>query len=161
MEELMNKYITFAMVAMLAIAVTPAKAANPFSDCGVGAAIFPTNGAAATISNIIWDAGTTAITSATLSPDTCSSGSADTAKFILETIDNLESDIAMGNGDHVDALAGLMQCESSVGVAAIAAEGYSNFVASDAYQLASKTDKASAFYDTLKAADIQTCKTSL
>ena len=157
----MKKYITMAAVAIFAFAVNQAKAANPYSDCGIGAAIFSDNGAAATISNVIWDLGTTAVTSATLSPDTCTSGSADTAKFILETIDNLESDVAMGNGDHVDALAGLMQCDSFVDIAALAADGYGDFVASDAYQSASKMDKASAFYDTLKTSNIQACKTSL
>ena len=157
----MKKYITMTAVAMFAFAVNPAKAANPYSECGIGAAIFPDNGAAAAVSNVIWDLGTTAVSSATLSPDTCAAGSVDTAKFILETIDNLESDVAMGNGDHVDALAGLMQCESSVDIAALAADGYGDFVASDAYQSASKMDKASAFYDTLKTSNIQACKTSL
>jgi hypothetical protein len=157
----MKTYITMFAIAMFAFAVNPAKAANPYSDCGIGAAIFPDNGAAATISNVIWDVGTTAVTSATLSPDTCSAGSADTAKFILETIDNLESDVAMGNGDHIDALTGLMQCDSSVDIAALAADGYGEFVASDAYRSASKMDKASAFYDTLKTSNIQACKTSL
>ena len=157
----MKKYLTLAALAMFALSITPAKAANPYSDCGIGAAIFPDNGAAATISNVIWDVGSTAITSATLSPDTCSAGSADTAKFILETIDNLESDIAMGKGEHVDALAGLMQCDASIDVANVAAEGYSAFVASDEYQSASQMDKASAMYNTLKASNIEACKTSL
>lgn len=157
----MKKYLILALVAMFGFAVAPAKAANPYSDCGIGAAIFPDNGAAATISNVIWDVGTTAITSATLSPDTCTAGSADTAKFILETIDSLESEIAMGKGEHVDALAGLMQCEANADVAAIAADGYSNFIASDDYQSATKLDKASALYGTLKASNIEACKTSL
>lgn len=157
----MKKYLALALVAMFGFATAPAKAANPYSDCGIGAAIFPDNGAAATISNVIWDVGTTAVTSATLSPDTCSSGSADTAKFILETIDNLESNIAMGEGAHIDALAGLMQCDASVNVASIAADGYASFVAGDDYASASKMDKASAFYSSLKAANIEACKTSL
>lgn len=157
----MKKYTIMIVAAMFTFAVNPAKAANPYSDCGIGAAIFPDNGGAATISNVIWDLGSTAVTSATLSPDTCTSGSADTAKFILETIDNLESDVAMGNGAYVDALAGLMQCDSSADIAALAADGYGDFVASDAYQSASKMDKASVFYDTLKTSNIQACKTSL
>lgn len=157
----MKKYLVLTFVAMFGLAMTPAKAANPYSDCGIGAAIFPDNGAAATISNVIWDVGTTAVTSATLSPDTCTSGSADTAKFILETIDNLESDVAMGQGAHVDALASLMQCDASVDVATIAADGYSAYVASDDYTSASKMDKASAFYNTLKTSNINSCKTSL
>ena len=92
----MNKYMILAFLAILSVGTMPAKAANPYSECGIGAAIFPKNGAAAAISNVIWDLGSTAVTSATLSPDTCSAETVDTAKFILETIDNLESDVAIG-----------------------------------------------------------------
>jgi hypothetical protein len=157
----MKSKMIFAILALFTIVATPAKAVNPYGDCGIGAAIFPDNDGLAASSNVIWDLGSTALTSATLSPETCTSGSVDTAKFILETIDNLESDIAVGNGDHIEALAGLMQCEPSVDVAKIVADDYSNFVASEAYQSASKMDKASAFYNTLKASNIQACKTIL
>lgn len=157
----MKKYIILAIVAMVTFATNPAKAANPYSDCGIGAALFPEIPAAAVISNVIWDAGTTAVTSATMSPETCTVGSVDTAQFILETIDNLETDIARGKGEHVDALASLMQCENNVGIAAIAADGYTSFIADDDYQSATKLDKASALYNTLKASKIEACKTSL
>jgi len=157
----MKKYIVLSFLAIAGFAVAPASAANPYSDCGIGAAIFPDNGGAATISNVIWDAGTTAVTSATLSPNTCSSGSADTAKFILEAIDNLESDVALGRGEHLDALASLMQCDGTTAVSAAAADGYSAYVVSQDYLSASKMDKASAFYDTLKSSEIHACKTSL
>src|SRR5688572_5993856 len=42
----------------------PGAGPNPFSDCGIGAALFPKTGWAAVTSNVIWDIGTTALTSA-------------------------------------------------------------------------------------------------
>ena len=44
---------------------------NPWQHCGIGAAIFDDNTTAAAISNVIWDSGTTAVTSATISPGSC------------------------------------------------------------------------------------------
>ena len=37
---------------------------NPFSDYGIGAALFPTSDVGATVSNVNWDVGTTAVASA-------------------------------------------------------------------------------------------------
>ena len=139
----------------------PANAANPYSECGLGAAIFPTNGVAAAISNVIWDVGSTAITSVTMSPETCNEGAIDTAKFILETIDNLESDVALGEGEHLLALATLMQCDASTNMATMTSASYGAYVSSAAYSSAGKTDKASTFYDIVKASDTQTCETRL
>jgi len=77
---------------------------NPFRDCGIGAAIFPNHHVAAATSNIIWDLGTTAVTSATLSPETCSNVHAKTAKFIIDNYENLIEDIAKGEGEHLVAM---------------------------------------------------------
>lgn len=157
----MHKYIIIALVATFGWAVTPAKAVNPYSDCGIGAAIFSNNSALAASSNAIWDVGSTAITSATMSPETCSGNQADTAKFILETIEQLESDIALGKGEHIDALASLMQCDANVNLAGMVATDYSVFVSDADYQSTSNLDKASALYDSLKASNFESCKTQL
>ncbi len=45
----------------------PGSGPNPFSDCGIGAALFKDTKWAAVSSNVIWDIGTTAVTSATAS----------------------------------------------------------------------------------------------
>ncbi len=157
----MHRTILFAVILLVGLGSMPAKAVNPYRDCGIGAALFPTNGTAAAISNAIWDLGSTAITSATLSPETCSSETVDTAKFILETIDNLESDVARGEGEHVEALASLMQCDGTTNLADVTSSGYASFVSSEEYQSASKMNKALAFYGILKASDTRYCKTVL
>ena len=48
--------LPFAIVTMNSFA------ANPYTDCGIGAALFPNTNWAAVTSNVIWDAGTTAVT---------------------------------------------------------------------------------------------------
>ena len=92
----------------------PGSAPNPYSECGIGAAIFSNTGWAAAISNVIWDLGTTAITSATMSPGTCSAKKVKTARLILETLPSLEKDIAVGGGEYLTALNETMECDRSV-----------------------------------------------
>ena len=77
---------------------------NPFTDCGIGAALFPNTGWAAVTSNVIWDVGTTAVISATASPETCSGSSAQAAKFINDTYDSVIEDTARGDGEYVATL---------------------------------------------------------
>jgi len=89
------------------------KKLNPWSDCGIGAMIFKQNGAAAAISNIIWDLGTTAVTSNVSSQHTCESDNAKTAMFIKATLPALEQDIAVGEGEYLTAMLETRGCEAS------------------------------------------------
>lgn len=86
---------------------------NPFSDCGIGAALFPKHPVGAVISNVIWDIGTTALTSATASPETCSGDAVQTAAFILESYDSLVEDTARGEGAHLATLLELMDIDEA------------------------------------------------
>ena len=93
------KKITLALFAAMPMLTTmaptahaadaPGSGPNPFSDCGIGAALFPETKWAAVTSNVIWDVGTTAVASATMSPQTCSGKQAKTAAFIYHTYDSL------------------------------------------------------------------------
>ena len=86
---------------------------NPWQHCGIGAGLFDDNGTAAAISNIIWDSGTTAVTSATASPETCSSKLLDMALFIDETYDVLSIETAMGEGKHLAVAMNLVGCQAA------------------------------------------------
>lgn len=86
---------------------------SPFVDCGIGAALFPDTHWAAVTSNIIWDIGTTAVISATASPETCNGKSAKAARFINDTYDNVLEDTARGSGEYVAALLEIYGCEAS------------------------------------------------
>ena len=83
---------------------------NPYSDCGIGAALFPNTAWAAATSNATWDLGTTAVTSATSSPETCSSGNVETAQFIIDNYDNLVEETAKGQGEHLVTLLDIRGC---------------------------------------------------
>ncbi|MDM7861757.1 DUF3015 family protein [Alteromonas sp. ASW11-36] len=108
------------IIASIAVALTFSFAAsaqevkvNPWQDCGIGAMIFPDNGVAAAISNVIWDLGTTAVTSASASEDSCNSTRVQTAQFINETYNNLEDELVRGEGVHITAMLNLMSCDAA------------------------------------------------
>lgn len=88
--------VAFAFTSAFALGSTSVAAQqattieNAFSQCGIGAAIFTKNETAAIISNIIWDLGTTAFSSQTSSPESCSGASTTAALFINETYPVLE-----------------------------------------------------------------------
>lgn len=119
----MNKGIAlaaFGAAALMATASQPAQAddvmgtsVNPWQECGIGAVIFPDHGIAAAISNIIWDLGTTAVTSATVSKETCEGSDVIAAKFIDENYDKVESELAIGEGRHVNAMLTMLGCEAA------------------------------------------------
>jgi hypothetical protein len=113
--------ISSLMVGVLAIASGSSSAAeakntkdlNPWQDCGIGAMVFPANGVAAAISNIIWDLGTTAVTSNVSSQNSCNSEKAKTAMFIKATLPALEQDVATGEGEYLTAMLEIRGCDAS------------------------------------------------
>ena len=122
---------------------------NPYSDCGIGAALFPNHAVGATISNVIWDIGTTAVISATASPETCSGKNVQAAMFILESYDQLLEETAKGSGDHLATLFDILETEDmSRGDAVVGLrEQVANTVSAEDYVALTRTEKASKFYD--------------
>ncbi|MDT8879230.1 DUF3015 family protein [Halomonas saccharevitans] len=127
---------------------------NPWKECGIGAAIFDENGVAAAISNIIWDLGTTAVTSATLSPETCSGKQVEVAQFVDQTYDQLAMETAMGEGEHLTAALGLMNCsaEASPSVVSQLRTDLHEASAVAGYADQAHADKAFQYYDSLNRA---------
>lgn len=122
---------------------------NPYSDCGIGAALFTENKTLAVTSNVIWDIGTTAVTSATASPETCNGKKVAVATFILESHDRLTEDTARGNGTHLTALLDLMEVAASERpqvIAALRAEMADN-IAQPTYVSADRIGKATVFFN--------------
>ncbi len=109
----MKRILGAAALAVIASTSVQAQDVNPWQDCGIGAMIFPENGGAAAISNIIWDLGTTAVSSASSSAESCEGERVKTAQFINETYNLLEDEIVEGNGDHFTAMLEMMQCDAS------------------------------------------------
>jgi len=105
---------------------------NPWLDCGIGAMIFPDDNleVGAGISNVIWDLGTTAVTSASSSPDTCNGlSNVKMAVFIERTYETLESEIAKGEGENLEALAEMVGAADDEAFVAALREEFSAVVA--------------------------------
>jgi len=128
--------------------------ANPYSDCGIGAALFPSNQVLAVTSNVIWDAGTTAITSATASPETCSGDNAAVAVFILNSYDQLVEEAAQGKGEHIETLLTIMKVDDKKHSAVVGSLRSDLLIdLNDAsYTATPKEDKALSFYNSFMSA---------
>lgn len=126
---------------------------SPYTDCGIGAALFE-NDTGAAISNVIWDLGTTALTSATASPETCKGFNPDVAAFIEKSYDRLVEETAQGQGDHLDTLLSIVNIsdvQKELVVASVRAR-MANIIASPSYLDADKVEKINAYYYTFMEA---------
>ncbi|BFT31807.1 hypothetical protein D210916BOD24_29830 [Alteromonas sp. D210916BOD_24] len=109
MKKIASIAIAVAALSSNAFAQDTVENINPWKHCGIGAAIFDDNGAAAAISNIIWDLGTTAITSKVSSEDSCSGKRTKVALFIQDNFDAVLEQTAMGEGEHVNAMLEILE----------------------------------------------------
>ena len=111
----MLKATLSAAVLAGAFLAAPAQAQNinPWQQCGIGAMIFPDNGAAAAVSNIIWDLGTTAVSTKISSQESCAGANVKTAMFIQQTFPVLEQEIAQGEGEYVAAVLNVRGCDAT------------------------------------------------
>ncbi|MEN3159433.1 DUF3015 family protein [Alkalimonas sp. NCh-2] len=87
---------------------------NPWTHCGIGAMIFDKNTTAAAISNIIWDLGTTAVSSNISSKDACKGQRVAAAQFLQDTIAQVEEETVIGEGVHLTTVLNLMGCDAAV-----------------------------------------------
>ncbi|UTW45500.1 DUF3015 family protein [bacterium SCSIO 12696] len=160
------KSIKIASCIALAVSITPIQAEeaekskapgsgpNPYVDCGIGAALFPNTHWAAVTSNTIWDAGSTALTSATASPETCNSKNVQAATFILDTYDTLVEETAKGNGEHVVALLNIMEVPENEREQLISniRSSMGEEVTNPGYQSLTRIEKSNVYYQLLSSA---------
>ncbi len=152
----MKKYSVIGVslaAALLASNVSAESKPEAFPDCGIGAALFE-NDTGAIISNVIWDLGTTALTSATASPETCEGWNPDAAAFIEKSYDRLVEETAQGQGKHLDTLMSIVQVEedSRDQVVASVRARMAEIVASAAFSEADKVEKINMYYHTFMGA---------
>jgi hypothetical protein len=121
---------------------------NPFVDCGIGAALFPETPWAAVSSNVIWDVGTTAVISATASPETCSAKKVQAAMFIGNTYEKLAEETATGQGEHLTTVLNLFDCTPEQHASTIQAlrGAMGREVSSESYMSQSRLEQASNYY---------------
>lgn len=145
------------------IASTPAfaqdKAASgsgpsPYTDCGIGASLFPETKWAAVTSNVIWDLGITAIVSATASPQTCNGKKVTAALFIRDTYDKLAEETAVGSGEHLSAAMEMFGCaaDTHAVVARDVRGAMAVTVGAADYVSRKPLEKAAAFYSIIDKA---------
>lgn len=144
---------TIGAVALLLGSNAPALQAREFADifceCGIGAMIAPKNAAVAAITNVTWDLGTTAISSDITSPDTCVGGKEKVASMIYHSYEELEKDIAMGEGSYLNTLLDLSG-KSSAKKAELSSEirqDFSKLVSKAEYASMDKMSKAEQLFN--------------
>lgn len=145
--------ITFAANAK------PGSGPNPYRDCGIGAALFPDTHWAAVTSNVIWDLGTTAVTSATASPETCSGTNVETAQFIIDNYNNLVEETAKGQGEYLTTVLDIQGCAKNMQHGAMLAirSDMAQHVGSDFYHEQNQIEKASDYYNAVTSALGSSC----
>jgi Protein of unknown function (DUF3015) len=137
----------------------PGSGPNPWADCGIGAALFTETKWAAVTSNVIWDLGTTALTSATASPQTCQGKKVVAALFIDRTYAELVEETASGQGERLTTVLNLFGCDSARHANAIQQirGAMRRAVATPNYIDQSHFDNASNFYSIVEEAVNTSC----
>lgn len=133
---------------------------NPWTQCGIGAMIFQTWQPGAAISNVIWDLGTTAVTSASSSPNTCSGKDVVAARFIGENYANIEEETVKGGGQHVQAMLSILECDAAAQPELTQAirDEFSNVLREPSYQNGDTQAKAEAYYNVVNSKVAGVCK---
>ena len=155
-----NKIATavFMLLTITSTTVTAADSANkkvlnPWTDCGIGGMIFTNTGWAAAISNIIWDLGTTAVTSNISSQNTCGSNNAKVAMFIGTTYANIEEETVKGGGQHVNTMLNILRCDpaSHDNIIGAVRTQFSQSLLHDDYAQKTSLVKAEEYYNIVQA----------
>lgn len=146
-----NKLTLCLILGTLSLPVS-AQGPNPFSDCGIGAALFPDTNWAAVTSNATWDLGTTALTSATASPETCTNQGKKVAVYIRDTYDQIVEESARGQNQHLSAAFELNGCSADAQTVKSATTSIRESVTSDTYSSKQHIEKAADLYNIIDTA---------
>ena len=113
--------------------------------------LFPNSkhSALAVITNIVWDWGTTAISSNLSSPDSCLGGKNKMAAFIFQSYDSIEQDLASGSGEYLDTLVALVGDESQDKQEFVTTlrKDFTEIVEASMYTNRTRYEKAEALYN--------------
>lgn len=126
-----------------------------YTQCGIGGALFGNmEGSAkylAIVSNVTWDVGTTAILSDASSPESCSGGEATTAALLIHSYPKIENELAMGGGEHLDALINNMGCSAdSADITAAMRSDMSEAMNSPDFSTLDRIGKSGVVFDSLR-----------
>lgn len=146
----MTKYVFIVFFSSIFLLGTAQADIHPYKHCGIGAMLFPKIPVGAILSNIIWDLGTTAISSKISSEDICEGEvESQVAQFIFNSYAELEEDTVSGEGEYLTTALNIYGCETSTH-GLIADDLKTNFVLSlkaEDYAAKTKLDKAESYYN--------------
>jgi len=157
--KLKSLVVTAAMASVLSVNAFAESDPNPFANCGIGAALFK-NDTGAVISNVIWDLGSTALTSGVSSPNTCEGGpKAETAQFIYDSYNDLAEQTSKGKGEHITAMLNLAGCSSDThaDVLGIIREDFAKDVSQQGYAEQTALQKSESYYNSVSASTKGIC----
>ncbi|RMH44482.1 MAG: DUF3015 domain-containing protein [Gammaproteobacteria bacterium] len=147
--------LSSAIAGLVSLGLGQAQArdfADIYTECGLGAMIAPNNAAVAAVTNVTWDLGTTAISSNVSSPDTCRGGQAKTAAFIFKSYEQLEADIAKGQGSYLAQLVELTGADDEAQFIAQLRKAFADLASGNDYAEMNRFDKAQALYEMVQKA---------
>ena len=127
---------------------------SPYTECGIGAAVFKDTDWAAATSNVTWDLGSTALTSASSSPEMCSKKKVKAAMLIRDNYPQISEQIARGQGEHLSAALEMLGCEAALQpTAAAQVRGdFGRIVSTSSYGDQNQIRKASQMYQIIQTA---------
>ena len=119
-----------------------------FTQCGIGAMIFPDKPVLAVISNVTWDSGTTAVSSG-LSDAGCSGSKMEAASLIYQKYSAIEVETASGSGEHLSALMDIYGCnsESQKVVLLDTRQDFAKVVSQSTYSSLERLEKAKVYFE--------------
>ena len=119
------------------------------TQCGIGGMLVgKTSPAMASLTNITTWSGTSASLTGSLAPDTCHTPQYRAAFFIKESINDLEVDLAVGTGKHLQALNSVIGCQA---VSESLRNEYAEYVHSAEYTMSTQEIKAQKLFDIVDA----------
>lgn len=141
-----------AATALVSGGVQARDFADIYTQCGLGAMIAPTNEAVAAITNVTWDLGTTAISSNVSSADSCKGGQKKVASLLLQSLPQVEKDLAMGSGQYAAALVASAGCTAASHDQVISAvrEDLADLAAQPTYAGMSRVEKSAALFNVVQ-----------
>ncbi|GKT11462.1 MAG: hypothetical protein ISEC1_P0426 [Thiomicrorhabdus sp.] len=144
---------TVVAASLLSTSAMAQNSVNPWKQCGIGAMIFDDNSTAAAISNVIWDLGTTAVSSNISSQDSCEGlgNNVAAAEFIQNSHAVLEEEIVNGSGAYLSAVLKMFNVsEDQMNVVAQnVKQNFAKVVTSSEYENLSDTAKAQTIYNVM------------
>lgn len=152
MKKLLFAIISVSTVSLFSQQLSARDFGAIYTECGLGAMLFPTNPTVAAITNVTWDLGTTAISSNASSEESCNGGQEKTASLIYQTYPQLEKDISVGSGEHLTAMLDTAGCsvENRKTVSIELRSEMSGITGNTGYQHMDRLQKSEALYNAVK-----------